>query len=112
MEHMKGGSCLTRKHCAILKRLVRDKLSSLLQKFVTYDRKNFYNICPSNVDYSALAYFATSVSYKHKKSITLCPLDVAFNEKTKERGSRKERKKEKSNFYFDLVGLAYKIFSE
>jgi len=38
------GFCLTCKHCTILERLARSKHSSLLQKFVTYGRKKFYNI--------------------------------------------------------------------
>jgi hypothetical protein len=43
------GSCLTCKHFNILERLSRDEHSCLLQKFVTYDRKKFYNIGSSNV---------------------------------------------------------------
>jgi hypothetical protein len=38
------GSCLTCKQYTILERLSRGKRSSLLQKFVTYDRKQFNNI--------------------------------------------------------------------
>jgi hypothetical protein len=40
------GSGLTCKHYTRLERLARDKHSSLLQKFVTYGRKKFYNIVP------------------------------------------------------------------
>jgi len=40
------GSCLTCKHYTILKRLVRNEHSSLLQNFVTYARKKFYTIGP------------------------------------------------------------------
>ncbi len=40
------GSFLTCKHLAILERLSRDKHSSKVGKFVTYGRKNFYNISP------------------------------------------------------------------
>ncbi len=34
------------KHEARLEKLARDKHSSLLQRFVTYGRKKFYNIMP------------------------------------------------------------------
>jgi hypothetical protein len=34
------------KHWAILKRLVRDKRSNVLQKLINYGHKKFYNIGP------------------------------------------------------------------
>ncbi len=40
------GSDLTRKHYTRLERLVGDKHSSLLRKFVNYDRKKFYDTVP------------------------------------------------------------------
>ncbi len=40
------GPGLSYKHWTRLERLVRDKHSSLLRKFVNYDRKEFYNIGP------------------------------------------------------------------
>jgi hypothetical protein len=40
------GSCLTRKQYTILERLARSKHSSFLRKFVSYDRKKFYNSVP------------------------------------------------------------------
>jgi hypothetical protein len=50
VEHLKGfhlGRLLnTLKRYTILERLAMDKHSSLLRKFVTYDCKKFYKICP------------------------------------------------------------------
>jgi len=47
VEHTKGVSvgyfALPRKHFTILERLVRDKFSSLIRKFVNYGRKMLYN---------------------------------------------------------------------
>jgi hypothetical protein len=40
------GSRLTHKYLTWLKRLARDKHNSLLQTFVNYSRKKFYNIGP------------------------------------------------------------------
>jgi hypothetical protein len=40
------GSGLTNNHYTRLERLVRDKHSSLLRKFVNYGQKKFYNIGP------------------------------------------------------------------
>ncbi len=34
----------TYKHCTILEKLAKDKHSSLIQKFITYANKTFYNI--------------------------------------------------------------------
>ncbi len=42
---------LTSKHKARLERLARDKRSSLLQKFVTYGRKQLYNIGPCAIKF-------------------------------------------------------------
>ncbi len=60
------------------------------------------------MDSSALAYF-TSVSYNHKKSITLAPLDVAFNEKTKDRSSWKEKKEKRKKVISTLTWWASPI---
>jgi hypothetical protein len=38
------GSSLSRKHFAMLERLVAENHSSLLRTFVNYERKEFYNI--------------------------------------------------------------------
>jgi len=51
VEHIKRSfarvsSCLIRKNCVILEKLLRDECSSSLQKFVTYSRKRFYKIGP------------------------------------------------------------------
>ncbi len=43
------GSGLTCKQLTKLKRFARNKCSSFLQKFVTYDRKKFYNIAPRSL---------------------------------------------------------------
>ncbi len=40
------GSGLTQKHYARLEMLARDKNSTLLQTFVSFGRKKFYNIGP------------------------------------------------------------------
>jgi hypothetical protein len=40
------GSCFTNKHYTRLENLANDKSSNLVQKFVNYGRKKFYNIGP------------------------------------------------------------------
>jgi hypothetical protein len=44
VEHLKG---LTHKHLTRLEKFERDKCSSLLQKFVTYDRNKFVTLATS-----------------------------------------------------------------
>jgi hypothetical protein len=44
MCYIRLGASLTHKHFTWLKRLVTDKHSSLLRKFVNYGRKKFYGI--------------------------------------------------------------------
>jgi hypothetical protein len=46
VEHLEGGPGLTHNYYIRLGKLVRIKCSSLLQKFVTYGYKKFYNIGP------------------------------------------------------------------
>ncbi len=56
VEHLKGVTTL--KHYSRLKRLAtRDKLSSLLQTFVNYGCKKFYNIgpCPQELTISTIS---------------------------------------------------------
>ncbi len=49
MEHLKGALLgKASKHLTRLERLAKDKHSSLLQAFVNYDRKKFYNIGPKS----------------------------------------------------------------
>ncbi len=62
MEHLKGASLrssFTREHQTRLEKLARDKHSSLLQKFITYGRKKFYNI--GNWSFHQLAIFSAEI---------------------------------------------------
>jgi len=52
------GSDLPRKHYTKHKILARDRRSILLQKFVTYARKKFYNIGPRSLNIKAPVIFS------------------------------------------------------
>jgi hypothetical protein len=76
VEHLVG-SGLTRKHWTRLERLARDKRSSLLRKFVTYGRKNFYNIGPRvEINISMMAWLIEKPELIYGFLLTHCEQNV------------------------------------
>ncbi len=59
--HSRVSSILIHNHWTRLERLARDKHSSLLQKFVNYGQKKFYNIGPRADDIKNLRPYFTDV---------------------------------------------------
>ncbi len=61
------GSVLSCKHQTRLLKFARDKHSSLLQKFVNYGRKKFYNIGPGTVKLATAVIYGFIVQVLHSR---------------------------------------------
>jgi hypothetical protein len=79
------GSCFTNRHWTRLEKLALGKHSSLLQKFVNYGRKKFYNIGPRSWFGKSLLQKPESKLFVVLKNLSPMSLNSSFGQNKLER---------------------------